>query len=418
MRIAHLSDIHIGQKHLAWVERALVAAVGGAIREKCDLAVISGDSFDAPMGVHEPAVRAYIREVVRLADHMPVAVLQGTFSHDRPGSLDILKEIPSRFPILVADTAESYWLVVNQKTLSWHQVDRAAGATIALVCCLPSLNRSAPEIMEHGAAAYVRGVMAGFSEYTTQARRSGLPSVLVTHGTITGCLTESRHAMVSPDHEFDVDTLMASGADAVMVGHIHAHQSWGTKSQRVAYPGSLARLVHGDHDPKGWLLWDVAPGAVSFEFVESPTRRLLEIEFDGPPNMDELRELATLAEPDDAVRIRWTIDQEHAASVDKAAILGLFATNERPKLEATVLPIQSVRTSGIVRAATLEEKIARYLSTTGDSDRLDQLTMRLQQLHQLDPMQIVEKIISATQPDTIQASGGNKHTAIWQSEAA
>ena len=403
MKIAHLSDIHIGPKHLTWVERALMAAAGGAIREKCDLAVISGDSFDAPMGVHEPAVRAYIREVVRLAGHMPVVVLQGTFSHDRPGSLDILREIPSLFPILVADTPDAYWLVTYQGNIRWESVAaQFTGDRLALVCCLPSLNRSATEVMEHGATAYVQRVMAGFSEHTSQAKGLGLPSVLVTHGTITGCLTESRHAMVSPDHEFDVDTLMSSGADAVMVGHIHKHQSWGAKSQRVAYPGSLARLVHGDHDPKGWLLWDVAPGAVSFEFVESPTRRLFEIEFDGPPNMDELRELATLAEPDDAVRIRWTIDQEHAASVDKAAILALFDTEEKPKLEATVLPIQSVRAAGIAKAMTLEEKIAHYLKTTGDADRLEILSTRLQQLHHLSIEQIVDRVTRQVVASTLK----------------
>ena len=105
-KIAHFSDLHYCAKHLETVDAAFGEAIQQAIAENCALAIISGDSFDSALHVHEPAFAAYVRRMVQLASAMPVVVLQGTFSHDRLGMLDSINEIgqsATRHPILVAD---------------------------------------------------------------------------------------------------------------------------------------------------------------------------------------------------------------------------------------------------------------------------------------------------------------------------
>jgi exonuclease SbcD len=393
MKIAHLSDLHFSPKHLKWADRAMAHAVRTAIDERCDACVISGDSFDHAIGVHEPAFTAYLRHCVTIAEHMPLFDLQGTHSHDRPGMLDPLKHLPTKHPIIVMDDTWQYERVIG------------ANGHVVSVVGLPSLNKAEPEVQSLGANAWVRQVLG---EIGRTVARNSEPTILVTHGTVTGCRTESGYAMISPDHEFSVEALASAECDAVLLGHIHAHQAWpgvltpSGKRTTIAYPGSLARLVHGHREPVGFLIWSVEPGNASFEFHESPSRQLLEIEFDGPPNMDEMYALAAEAQPDDAVRVRWSVDEEHAAGIDKQAIRDLFADCDSIQLEPRVLPVQRVRAEGIGRATTLEAKLAHWAETTDSSDALERLQDRLALLRQHDPERIADDIINPPLPDQQQ----------------
>lgn len=356
-KVLHISDLHYAPKHLAWVDKAVSFAIETAIREGCALAIISGDSFDHALEVHEPAVSAYVRQVVTLAGFMPVIVLQGTHSHDRPGCLDVLKAIPAKHEIVVADMPTQYTL---------------AGCTVS---CLPSINKA-------DTAFDLDAALAGFAA----DKGSGMPHILTAHGTVTGCVTESNFAMVSPDHEFSLELLATAEADAVMLGHIHKHQAWpdirtpAGAATTIAYAGSITRLTHGHTDPAGFLIWDVEPGAASFRFFEAPSRQLRHIEFSGPPDMAALRKLAKEVGPDDAVRVRFEVDEEFATSVDKAAIRALFAGAGEVKLEGRVLPVQRVRAEGIGRAVTLADKLTHWAKATGSEHALPGLLDKLARL--------------------------------------
>lgn len=381
MKVFHAADLHYSQKNLTWVDKAMSNAVGVAIKERCKIGVIAGDSFDHALSVHEPAFAAYVRHVLNLAAYMPVAVLQGTHSHDRPGSLDILADLPTQHGITVLDDVGTY----------------PVGP--AMLLSLPSLNKADPAIMAEGPRAWVNRTLSGMARHAAMARDQGAPTILVTHGTVTGCTTESGYAMVSPDHEFSVEDLARAECDAVMLGHIHRHQSWrgvltpaGNRTT-IAYPGSLARLVHGHHDPVGFLIWDIEPGRAEFAFHPSPARQLLEITFSGPPSIEELRELARTVTPDDAVRIRYEIDEERATSVDKALIRELFAGAETVKIEARVLPVQRVRAAGIGRAATLAEKLGYWCTTTDSGQEHERLAQKLDLLMSQDVEQITSRLI-------------------------
>lgn len=401
LTVFHAADLHYCPRHIEWVDRAFSAAVSGAIERNCDLAVIAGDSFDASMGIHEPAFVAYVRQIMCLASCMPVMILQGTFSHDRPGALDLFKTLETAYPILVADEPGAHYLLRDDQGSSWAPAIAAPldpTGVAAIVSVLPSLNKADPDVMDRGAAAWARERMAGFADLTRSARASGIPSLLVTHGTVTGSVTESGFAMVSPDHEFSAATLLAADCDAVLLGHIHKHQSWTDATPSgaqciIAYPGSIARLVHGHNDPVGYLIWTIDPGNARFEFHGTPARRLVDIVFDGPPDMDDLRECAAGLDANDHVRIRWHIDQEHAHSIDKTAIRDLFGAAGSVKLEGTVDPIVSVRAGGIAKAHTLDAKLALWAQTTGDTASVPALAERLDQLRTADPEVIVARIV-------------------------
>lgn len=373
--ILHLSDLHFAPRHLKWVVMAMEHAIAVARDRRIDAWVISGDSFDATQGIHEPCVAEYLRLCRVLADIAPGAVLYGTASHDHPGSLEMLRTIGGKHPIYVADQPATCEI---------------AGVLFSF---LPSLNKADPAVMDLGPRQWVQARMLEFSDQNSTARISGTPTVLVTHGTVTNCLTESKYAMVSPDHEFDVATLATANADAVMLGHIHKHQSWHHGHSTIAYAGSIARLVHGHHDDVGCLLWDVRPDGATFERIICPSRKLMEIEFDGPPDLEKLREATADLDADTAVRIRWDVDQEYAHIVDQEAMREILQGAGEVKLEGTINPVVSVRAAGIGAQMPLHEKLEHWARTTGDEDRVDELQRRLDLLLvERDPQGIADGI--------------------------
>lgn len=386
LRIAHASDLHYCEKHLLWVDKAMSAFVDGAIDANADVAIISGDSFDHQIHVHDPAVHAFLRQVSRLAEHMPVLVLQGTFSHDRPGSLEVLRTLRGKHSIYVAEHITQVMLLEECGMLRWvpcieyryEEVCFEGKKPQLLVSCLPSVNKGAWKAATGGEgsiAESIEAVCRGWSETNLKARAAGIPTVLVTHGTVNGSVTESRYAMVSPDHEFSPGVLFGAQASAVMIGHIHAHNAWEHEGRRIAYPGSLTRLIHGHDDPTYWLDWTVGAEASSFKCVPTPARELIDITFDGPPDMEKLRAAA----PQCAgayVRVRWSVDEEHRHIVDHALMREILAEACEVKLEGRVNPVQRTRAEGLTRTESLSDKLAIWgrVTSTDVASLQDRLT--------------------------------------------
>lgn len=388
MKILHTADLHVCEKHHKWVDRALSDMVRQATVSKIDAWVIAGDSFDSEISVHTPAFHMFVRHVVDLAEIAPGIILCGTRSHDWPGVMDVFKEIPTYYPIFVADEP-------TQICLEGSRWVKHSNRPRAVFSCMPSLNKADPEIMDRGARAVLQGY---FDDWRTVNQSVDCPTVLITHGEINGCHTESGYAMVSPDWEFSVETLYSAGAEITMVGHVHAFQSWyrtEPRIQQIAYCGSLARLVYGDLNPKGFLIWDTDhENLPSFEFIESNTRKLLEIAFEAEPDMEELEHLAKSADEDTFVRIIWETDKESTHNIDKDAMRKLFAHAGGVKLAGVVHNIQSVRSEGISRALTLHEKIHAYLITAGEEDRLGDLEPLVAMVETMGVDDITQRVLS------------------------
>ncbi len=382
MKLAHFSDLHYCAKYLRWVDAAFAHAIEHAKANGAEAAVISGDSFDAAISLHEPAVNAFIRRVKDLADHMPVLILQGTHSHDRPGSLAPLRALGGN--IVVAEhicqvaLMSGGWMISEGHAFKPEDTPSA----LALFSCLPSVNKGGVaaalgcEMAVEKTGDVVRDLCMSWAPSNDRARMLRTPTILVSHGTVNGCVTETARAMVSPDHEFTAHALFAAGASATMLGHIHAHQGWEDAGRRVAYPGSITKLIYGHKGQTGYLLWDVGPTTASYEHVACPSREMIELEFPGAPDMDALNIAAQQAESA-YVRIRCSVDEEHRASVDRDLIFAMFTAAEEVKLEVRINPVQRQRAAGIGAEATLAEKVKRWceITETDAAPLLDRLAV-------------------------------------------
>ena len=404
MKVAQFSDLHYAPGNLAEADRCFTFAVSNAIDAGAQIGIVTGDSTDHRLDAHSPALNALATQIHRLAGSMPVVMLQGTFSHEPPGTLDNFALMGARHEVYVADRVHQVAFVDGRFISSAGAVfsPEELQAVIAtqpeiVFTCLPTVNKGqlAASVGAFAAGTGLGDVLAAFlaaaGRVNAQLRDAKIPTAGLSHGTVNGCVTEHGVTMAGFDHEFSLGTLLDAQCDAFMLGHIHKHQSWSHGGRRVAYPGSIGRFHYGEKGAKGYLLWRLSEGGSAFRHVPVPARETVSIEFDGPPDMAELERLA--AQSSGAfVRVRWQVDEEHRQSVDRNAIEAMFSQAAGLKVEPRVLPVVRSRAQGISLETTVEGKVARWCAIAEVAP--EPIVERLQLLHSGDAETVAAQVLS------------------------
>lgn len=422
IRIAHFSDLHYAPETLYEVDRCFTHAVDAAITRGVDAAVISGDATDHAQNMHSPAVDALARNVRRLAEHCPVLILQGTYSHEPPGTLSIFRHFGGRFPVHVADRLEQVALDADG---NWHAstgwwFDALPGGIRALFSAVPTLNKAAVAAAVGASGAseevgmQIAALLPGYAGMNDAARAAGVPTVGVAHGTVFGSSNEHGVPMAGSDHEFTTVALFAARASAFMLGHIHLHQAWESDGRLIAYAGSPGRLHYGEEGDKGFLIWTVGAERSSFERIATPARRTIDLCFDGPPDQASIRSRADELALDGAfVRVRWTVSEAERDQVDRAALLAALSGAAQVKLEGRMLAVQAARAPGVARAG-MRERIAMWARAAHED--VAPLLSCLERLDVLEPEMIARTILSDSQH--VVSQGGTSATNGHIEEAA
>ena len=259
-------------------------------------------------------------------------------------------------------------------------------------------------------------LLGGWGVVNRQARLAGIATVGVSHGTVSGCVTEHGVPMAGLDHEFTTTALFGAEASAFMLGHIHKHQLWREGTRLVAYAGSIGRLHYGEEDDKGFILWTVDANGARLDFVATPARRMVHLDFAAKPDMDAIKAAAASAQGA-FVRVRWSVAEEEQGTVDRAAVLAALAGAAEVKLEGRVIPVMRSRAEGISQAHSLGEKVRRWAEATGVE--VNGLLARLERMEAADVDQIVREISlvdrdtsNAAQDQAEQADPDNDTTAV------
>jgi DNA repair protein SbcD/Mre11 len=412
MKIAHFSDLHYAPGNLEEADRCFGYAVSNAIALQTDFAVISGDATDHRLDAHAPSLNRLAQQIHRLAFSMPVLMLQGTFSHEPPGTLKNFALMGDQYPVFIAERVqqiswfEGQFFASSGPLFSPEELRSVLtiGADVVFTC-LPTINKGqlAAAVGAKDAATALGDVLADYlaaaGQVNRELRAAGIPTVGVSHGTVNGCTTEHGVTMAGFDHEFSLGGLFDAECDAFMLGHIHKCQQWERAGRVVAYPGSIGRFHYGEEGDKGYLLWDVSAGDARAELVATPARETVCIDFDGPPDMARLAEIAA-SSTDKFVRVRWQVDEEHRQSVDRDAIAALFSGASELKVEARILPVTRSRAQGISLETTVERKLERWCELTEVTSA--PLLERFQLLEANDAEAIAEGILSRI--DSLQSS--------------
>ncbi len=407
MRVAHFSDLHFCQEYLTEVDHCMSSAVEAAIEEDVELAIISGDATDHRLDLNAPAVHRLARHVHALSNHCPVLMLQGTFSHEPPGTLDPFRFMGGRFPVFVADAIQQVALLENNQWVSalddegsWV-FEQFPAKTKAVISCLPAVNKAnlVAALGQDDVGAMgdtVHELLCGFGLVNQRARAEGITTIAVSHGTVNGSLTEHGVPMMGLDHEFTVGALFAAKASAFLLGHIHKSQGWehelpGYGTQRAAYAGSIGRLHYGEEGEKGWLFWDIDHRNAAYRLMPTPARKLIHLDFPGVPDMEMVKDAIKDA-PGAFVRVRYSVDEEHRHSVDRDAVTQAFkdAGACAVKIEGRVVPVIRARAEGISKAGGLDTKLTLWAETT--KSEAAPLTERLALLMQRSNEEIIQAI--------------------------
>lgn len=407
IRVGHFSDLHYCEKNLAEADRCFGFAIDEAIHGGIDIAVISGDATDHALDVHSPAVVRLARRVLQLANHCPVLMLQGTFSHEPPGTLAIFPLLGGRHPIHVADrisqaalSADGAWVASE----GWC-FDQVPAGTRALFTCVPTVNKAAVAAVAGAVdAAEAQGrelaaLLAGYARVNADARAAGVPTIGVSHGTVSGCVTEHGVPMAGFDHEFTTASLFSAQAQAFMLGHIHRHQSWEEAGRVIAYAGSIGRFHHGEEGDKGFVQWDIGASTAVFSLRPTPARRTVDLFFDGKPDLARIEAAVQEQGLKGAyVRVRWAVADEDRHEVDRDAIRRALDGAADVQLEGRVIPVVRSRAAGISRCASLEGKVASWCQVSGVER--SPLLERLSLLACDEPAAIAADILAARQAGT------------------
>ena len=418
IRMAQFSDLHYSAKNLVEADRCFSYAVDRAIALKVDAAVVSGDSTDHALDLHSPAVERLARNIRRLAEHCPVLMLQGTFSHEPPGTLSMFRLLGGRYPVHVADRIGQVGLTANGRWVAsegWHFTELPSGLR-ALFSCVPAVNKAVVAATVGASSAadavgeHLAVLLRGFAASNHAARAQGLSTIGVSHGTVFGCISEHGVPMAGFDHEFTTGALFAAEAQAFMLGHIHRHQAWENGStglecraghQCIAYPGSIGRFHYGEEGDKGFLLWALNANEVRFTFEPTPARRTIDIVFEGKPDLDVLREAVIREDIAGAfVRVRWTVADEDRHEVDRAAIQKLLEGAAEAKLEGRIVPVVRTRAAGISQLASLADKVRVWATST--EAKPQPLLDCLQALASQAPEAIAERTLCGTAVPTAE----------------
>ena len=301
VKILHLSDIHLGSgfshgkinpetginTRLEDFVNSLRICIDRAIAEPVDLVLFGGDAF--PDATPAPYVHeAFASQFRRLADaDIPAILLVGNHDQHSQGS--------GGASLSIYRTLVVPGFIVGD-TIATHRLSTRSGDV--QIITLPWLNRSTlltrPET-EGLALSEVNEMLLQKLEPVLEAeiRRldPDIPTVLLAHLMADrASLGAEKFLAVGKGFTIPMSMLIRPEFDYVALGHVHKHQNLNPSNDPpVVYPGSIERVDFGEEkEDKGYILLEVQPGKVEWEFCTLPARPFLTIEIDVSQREDPL----------------------------------------------------------------------------------------------------------------------------------
>ncbi len=266
IKILHTGDIHLGSfpgpekdgENLRFLDicNCLDIMLAEAQEAKPDIAVIAGDIFhqsrvwaDRGLKEQETAVK-FLRELAAIC---PVVAMRGTPNHDSEAQL---KTLETTF-----ETDDRVQIITEPGV---YPVEGRGGEWVN-VACLPGFDRGYYRAKHPGLSSeeenevFTKAIEDMIAGLKAQCGPD-LPSVLVSHFTITGANMESGQTAFFSKFEPCVypATLAAADFDLVCFGHIHRPQQLeGCKN--TFYCGAVTQLNFNDErQTRGYYIHDIA----------------------------------------------------------------------------------------------------------------------------------------------------------------
>ena len=293
--VAHSGDWHFAAdttNHLTKLEKKLefVRYFFDICRQReVNAITITGDIYDNRVVVGDGVFNELIK-ALRSAP-APVYAIQGTTTHDRPGSLEVLGAMDARngFPIYVYREPSTFGLHMDEDM--YHQPVLLPGHNnaCAWMSALPTpetaylAEKYDLQFTELGVKYQdmVTDILRGFG---AAAEKS--PHILLSHIEVKGSQSATGQILKSSE-AISVSSVLEADPDVVMLGHIHKAKQPSLEQHNIFYSGSPYALNYGELDEKGFRIYTFDEGQlVNVEFIPTPLSisrpvQRIDIKFDG-----------------------------------------------------------------------------------------------------------------------------------------
>lgn len=363
MKCLHSADWHLREKDIEEAERCLAFMIETARTEAVDLIVVAGDIFHSQeIKLDSLSARLAVKTVSALADVAPVAIVLGTASHDGRAP-QVMCFAKGKHDVRVSSDPEQIFLyqgcfyesmvgnikpeavltMIPQPTKQYFKSDNGIGQTDAEI------------------SSAMTGMFAGFG---ATAQMYSAPHILVGHFNVAGSMLSNGQVRTGMDIEIGQDQLMMSGADLVLLGHIHLGQQVGG----AFYSSSIYAVNVGEDHPHGFYIHEQDPLAGSWEhrFISTPCKRLARFMFDLTAG-DKINYPADMIESS-VVRLDISAWQDETKLINKDEIREELIRWGAIEVDIRVTPIPrvTVRAAEVLKADALRDKIQRRADLVGD----------------------------------------------------
>lgn len=373
MKIGHFADLHSQEKGYDEIAKCAGFIVERIEEEKPDLIVFSGDaSHFRDIRMESRAARLIVETFSRLADIAPVAIVQGTASHD--GRVpEILSMVHGFHEIHVASKPEQAYLMRDGSFST--EIPEPPFEPKAVISCLPtptkewwsrgnggSITQTDMEI-----SSALSAILAGFGGQAAQF--PGIPHLFVFHGTARGAKLCNGAQMIGREIEIGFDQIELVRCDIGMFGHIHLPQE---PFPGIFYAGSVYAVDIGEAaTAHGFWMHELKDGERESVFHVTPTKKISRIEsdFTGAESGEiAFFELLPDSYKDESVRVEIKVWQDEAAQISKEEISEMYRKAGAQEVDVRIIrvPRETVRSTEVTKAHGLPEKITILARTRGE----------------------------------------------------
>jgi DNA repair exonuclease SbcCD ATPase subunit/DNA repair exonuclease SbcCD nuclease subunit len=342
-RVLVLGDLHLQADRLR-DQAPVLDWVSDRINEQdVDVLVINGDvSGSACPHIASPAERnALLRfiltcQIVATREELYVIVVRG--NHDVAADWDWLGAVPD---VRWCDRPTSFDFdrggllhILPYPDKSWL----ASGTTSST---------ETSDQLTHGLGA----IMHGFAAATPP----GVPSLLVGHVGTSGAEVRIGQPLIGQDVEVPTNLLKQSGADAVLLNHIHMPQ----EHNGIIHVGSPWPTRFGENEDKSVCLWHVREKRLERLATPHPKLRTAELQWNG---------IGWDGEPvdaDDRTRLRLRLVYDEGAEIDVDAAKAMFPDAATYRVERQPIPKRRERAPEVVQARGAVEQFVAFEVSEG-----------------------------------------------------
>lgn len=410
MRIAHVTDLHLGEGPRLAEQAAELDRIADRLRSlEVDLLALTGDLYGhtVPHRSTPNERRVLFGWIARVARENPetrIVVVYG--NHDYPGDLEpisFIGALPWDEEYAVKSAMDAGQVRVFSRAASFDLPVNPYGDADghAEVLVLPFVTKAGMidrAQAEDGLSDVRQTTQAAVSAllrlWAARGKGGARYRIFLGHVQVSGSRLSGGELLVTNEPEVSAGDLAALGLDAGLIGHIHVAQE---AAPNVWFGGSPWSSNFGEHDPKGWTLWTIdeadAPAPAGAELLaeydrsrvwrfasQCPRMITLRYAWDGSTWTRQPNAAALRACVGHHVRALISFRADQRASVPEVSVPGALTF----RLDSEVIPVERVRAPAVAEAADLPAKLTAYWETLAAPPAPDERTAALAALESLE----------------------------------